>query len=178
MLELLLLALCAGIIVKAVDWMDDDQKAAHPAKYPLAVLYGALIGYMIGTASFSVVFLAAVAGQVFAKKIDTAAHRLALATAMLSVLLFGMPQLDAGIFLFFLFAAFLDEIDYVGRLRWLTDWRPFLKVAAFLFVLAGRFDYFLAIIAFDLGYEGFRVLAGRKKENSEKPPSAKKRAKP
>ena len=42
MLELLLLAFCAGVIVKAVDWMDDDQPGKHPAKFPLAVLCGTL----------------------------------------------------------------------------------------------------------------------------------------
>jgi hypothetical protein len=174
MLELLLLALCAGIIVKAVDWMDDDQKSRHPAKYPLAMLYGSMIGYLIGVAPFSALFLAAVAGQVFAKKFDTTAHRIGLAFTMLIILSTGMPQLDAWVFLFFLVAAFLDEIDYVGNLRWMTEWRPFLKIAAFLFVFMGRFDYFLAIIAFDLGYEAFRVLSARKKDEATGPAPGRK----
>jgi hypothetical protein len=181
MLELLLLAFCAGIIVKAVDWMDDDQIADHPAKYPLAALYGTLIGYMIAVSPFSILFLAAVAAQVFATKVDTTAHRIGLAAAMLVILAIGIPVIDIPVFIIFLVAAFLDEIDYVGNLRPLTEWRPFLKCAALAFALFGRYEYFLAIVAFDVGYELFRFIAsksGAKKPETKgsKPPAGKKRA--
>jgi hypothetical protein len=172
MLELLLLALCAGVIVKAVDWMDDDRPGKHPAKYPLAALYGILIGYLISLSPFSVLFLAAVAAQVFATKVDTTAHRVGLAAAMLTILALGLPTIDIPVFIIFLVAAFLDEIDYVGTLRPLTEWRPFLKLAALAFALIGRYEYFLAIIAFDLGYEIFRFVATKQK----KPQIAKKKA--
>jgi hypothetical protein len=168
MIEFLLLAFCAGIIVKAVDWMDDDQTLAHPAKFPLAVLYGSLIGYLIAVSPFSVLFLAAVAAQVFAKKFDTTAHRIGLASAMVIILLLGVPQLETAVFLLFLVAAFLDEIDYVGNLRWMNHWRPFLKVAALSFMFLGRADYFIAIVAFDLGYEAFRVVSALPKGKDSK----------
>jgi hypothetical protein len=167
MLELLLLAFCAGLIVKAVDWMDDDQSIPHPAKYPLAVLYGALLGYMIAAAPFAMLFLAAIAAQVFAKKVDTTAHRIGLAATMLIVLAIGIPSMDMALFIFFLVAAFLDEIDYIGSLRPLTEWRPFLKLAGFAFVFLGKPEFFLGIIAFDIGYELFRFIAA-------KPPAQKK----
>ncbi len=172
MLELLLLAFCAGVIVKAVDWMDDDQPGKHPAKFPLAVLYGVLIGYLISVSPFSVLFLAAVTAQVFATKVDTAAHRVGLAAAMLTVLALGIPSIDIPVFIIFLVAAFLDEIDYVGNLRPLTEWRPFLKLAALAFALVGQYGYFLAVIAFDLGYALFRFVASKQK----KPLTTKKKA--
>ncbi len=163
LLELLLLAFCAGVIVKAVDWMDDDQPGKHPSKYPLAVLYGVLIGYMISLSPFSVLFLAAVAAQIFATKVDTVAHRVGLAAVLITVLAIGIPSIDIPVFIIFLVAAFLDEIDYVGNLRPLTEWRPFLKLAALAFALVGQYDYFLAVIAFDLGYEFFRYIAMKRK---------------
>jgi hypothetical protein len=169
MLELLLLAFCAGAIVKAVDWLDDDAKSPHPSKYALAALYGGVIGYLIAVAPFSVMFLAALAAQVFAKKVDTLAHRVGLAIAMLVVLATGMPNPDMWLFLMFLTAAFLDEMDYVGALRPLTDWRPFLKLAAFIILLEGKPEYFLAIILFDIGYEMFRLAAGRQAPKKAKP---------
>ena len=159
MLELLLLAFCTGVVVKAVDWLDDDDKRDHPAKYPLAVLYGVLLGYLIAVAPFSILFLAAIAAQVFAKKVDTTAHRIGLAATMLILLAMGMPSIDIALFLIFLIAAFLDEIDYVGSLRPLNDWRLFLKVASFGFVFIGRPEFFLGIIVFDIGYELFRFIA-------------------
>ena len=58
------LALVAGIVVKVVDWLDDNRKSKSPVKYLLAIIYGALIGYLISVAPFSALFLAAVVAQV------------------------------------------------------------------------------------------------------------------
>jgi hypothetical protein len=138
--------------------MDDDRRSAHPSKYALAALYGLLIGYLISVSSFAILLLAALAAQVFAKKVDTTAHRIGFLTAALSLLVFGIPVMEMPVFIIFLVAAFLDEIDYVGSLRWVTDWRPFLKCAALAFVLVGRWDYFAGIIAFDVGYEALRFV--------------------
>lgn len=157
------LALIAGFLVKWVDWLDDDKKSAHPAKYALAILYGALIGWLISTASFSALFLAAMAGQVFALKVDTAAHRLALAVAILAALAAGFPPLDVPLFLFFVVFAFLDEADYVGKLRPLTEYRLMLKLAALIPIAWGRWDFFVAIIAFDFGYALFEWLQAKRK---------------
>jgi len=157
------LAFFLGIIVKAVDWLDDTKKSKNPLKYLFAIIYGLGIGYLISTASFSMLFLAAVVAQVFAKKIDTAAHRLGVLATALGILSFGFPPFDPAVFVYFLVFAFLDEADYIGKLRPLTEYRPFLKVAAFAFILLGRWDYFAGIIAFDVGYELFRLLQTNKK---------------
>lgn len=156
------LAFVAGFIVKIVDWLEDDKKSRNPGKYVLALIYGVLIGYLIGTASFSMIFLAALVAQVFARKIDTTAHLLGFAASVLSLLFFGVPALDMAFFFAFLVLAFLDEVDFVGKLRPLTDYRLFLKIGAAVPLLIGRWDYFAGIIAFDAGYELFGYLSKRK----------------
>ena len=70
----LVLAFFAGIAVKAVDWIDDEQKGKYIIKWPLAIIYWGLIGLLISQASFSTIFLAALFAQVFARKIDTHTH--------------------------------------------------------------------------------------------------------
>ena len=77
MLDLLLalvLAFISGFVVKSVDWIDDEKKGRHIIKWPLAIVYGVLIGFLISQASFSTIFLAALFAQVFARKIDTHTH--------------------------------------------------------------------------------------------------------
>lgn len=157
MLEYVLAAI-AGFVVKSVDWLDDDKKSKHPIKYLLAVIYGLLLGYLIATASFSVIFLAAIVAQVFARKIDTTAHRIGIVASMLGILAIGFPSFDVLLFGYFLILAFLDEADFIGKLRPLTEYRVFLKIGAVVPVLMGRWDYFAGIIAFDVGYELFREI--------------------
>jgi len=169
------LALVAGIVVKVVDWLDDNRKSKSPVKYLLAIIYGALIGYLISVAPFSALFLAAVVAQVFARKIDTAAHQLGVLASAIAIAFFGFPMLDIPLFLFFLVFAFLDEADYIGRMRPLMEYRPFLKVAALVPAIWGRWDCFAAILLFDIGYEVYRLLmkdkgaAGPKASSNRKP---------
>jgi len=152
------LAFIAGFLVKWVDWLDDEAKSRGSAKYAIAVAYGILIGYIIGASSFSVLFLAALVAQVFAKKVDTTAHRVGFIIAAVAILFFGFPYIDVGLFAFFLLLAFLDDADYLGWLRPLAEYRPFLKVGAFIMLATGRWDYFAAIMLFDIGYLLFPVL--------------------
>jgi len=76
MIIYLVVALVAGFLVKIVDWLDDERKSKHPVKYFFAILYGLLVGYIIGAAPFSGIFIAALIAQVFARKVDTTAHEL------------------------------------------------------------------------------------------------------
>ncbi|MEW6722551.1 MAG: hypothetical protein AB1324_04775 [Candidatus Micrarchaeota archaeon] len=168
MLEQFVLAFVAGLLVKCVDWLDDVRKSAHPVKFALAAGYGVAIGYLIGVSGFSLLFLAALFAQVFARKIDTAAHRLGFALSILSLAYFGFPAIDFPLFAFFLIMAFLDEMEYVGALKPLSDYRPFLKLAGLAMVPFGRWEFFVGIMAFDLGYELFALLskglAGKRKK--------------
>jgi len=151
-MEMYILAFIAGLFVKAVDWLDDDRKSKHPVKYALAIVYGLLLGYLIAFAPFAALFLAALIAQVFARKVDTLAHRIGFTVAALSLVYFGFPLVDLVLVVGFLCLAFLDEVDFVGKLRPLNDWRPFLKVGAVIPGLLGDWAYFIGIMFFDAGY--------------------------
>jgi len=152
------IAAIAGLLVKLVDWMDDERRSRSPLRFIFALGYGILIGFLIGEATFSAIFMAALVAQVFARKIDTRAHQLGFVTSLIVLLFFQIPQLDLMVFSYFLVLAFLDEVDWIGKLRPLTRYRPFLKIGALPLALIGRWDYFLGIMAFDLGYEAFNAL--------------------
>lgn len=154
----LAIAVVAGLLVRIVDWLDDERKSRSPVKYAFAIAYGVLLGYIMGTASFAGIFLAALVAQVFARKIDTPAHELGFVTAIITLLFFEVPGIELTLFMYFLVLAFLDEADFIGKLRPLTKYRPFLKVGSLAPVLIGRWDYFAGIIAFDIGYDVFSIL--------------------
>jgi len=160
-----IIAIISGALVKTVDWLDDTKKSKSPVKYLLGALYGLLIGYLIGRASFSLIFLAALAAQVFARKVDTTAHKIGFLVAAISLLWFSFPTIDGGLFILFLALAFLDEIDYIGKLRPINEYRPFLKLGALLpGIMFGRWDYFFGIIIFDIGYELVATLTHSRAE--------------
>jgi hypothetical protein len=170
-----ILAFIAGVLVKIVDWMEDDRKTGNAYKQPLAVAYGLIIGYLISTSSFSVLFLAALIAQVFARKIDTLAHKIGFAVAILSLLFFGFPALDLPLLGVFLVLAFLDEADFIGRLHPITEYRLILKAGALAMIAFGRWDFFAGIMSFDIGYELFRYASKRLPAGKEtRPPKDKK----
>jgi hypothetical protein len=146
------IAFISGILVKSVDWLEDDKKSKNPVKFLLALIYGILIGYIIGNTSFSMIFLAALVAQVLARKIDTSAHRLGFATALVVALFFEIPTIIPLFFGYFLVLAFLDEVDFVGKLRWLETYRPILPIGALPLVFFGMPEYFFGILVFDIGY--------------------------
>jgi len=154
----LIVAFFAGILVKAVDWLDDDKKSKHPIKFVLAVFYGLAIGYLIGTASFALIFLSALIAQILARKVDTMAHLVGFTIAVLSLLVFGVPYMNLALLAYFLVLAFIDEGEFVGKLKFISDYRPFLKVGALPLILVGRWDYFVGIMVFDFGYELTRYV--------------------
>ncbi len=157
------LALLSGALVKIVDWLEDDRKSRHISKYGFAILYGAIIGYLIANASFSTLFLAALIAQILSKKIDTLSHRIGFLSAVLIAFFYQLPEIDILFFGYFLLMAFLDEIDYVGKLRFLNEYRPFLKIAGIPFIFIGRFDYLFGILLFDLGYEIVKTISNKNK---------------
>jgi hypothetical protein len=176
------LAFLAGALVKAVDYLEDERKTSGAVKIPLAIGYGFLIGYLISTASFSVLFLAALVAQVFARKIDTLSHRLGFLVAILSPLYFGFHSFDIPLFAAFLFLAFLDEMDYIGVLRPFNRYRPFLKLGSLIPAIGGVWDYFIGIMAFDVGYElvraVLRMAGGRRPAGAEAPETGRPQSAP
>lgn len=170
-----ILAFIAGVLVKIVDWMEDDRKTGNAYKQPLAVAYGLIIGYLISTSSFSALFLAALIAQVFARKIDSLAHKIGFAVAILSLPLFGFPPLDVPLLAAFMVLAFLDEADFIGRLHPITEYRLILKAGALAMVAFGRWDFFAGIMSFDIGYELFRQLSKRMTKEKRPPKDKKQR---
>jgi len=152
------IAFVTVFIVKIVDFFEDDLKSNDPLKYALAAIYGVLIGYVIGNASFSVIFIAALLAQVLARKIDTTAHRVGFAVSIITALFFQVPVIDIYLLGYFMVLAFLDEIKYIGKLRLLTKYRPFLKIGVIPMIFIGRWDYAAGILIFDLGYEAFNLI--------------------
>jgi len=152
------LAFIAGFFVKWVDWIEDDRKGRGLLKFPLAIIYGVLIGYLISQASFSELFLGALIAQVFARKIDNIGHVTGFIASMAALVYFGLPSIGIEFMLFFLVLAFLDEQEWPGRLRMLSEWRLFLKTGAIALILIGRYDYAIAILVFDAGYMLFTEL--------------------
>ncbi|MBU0591833.1 hypothetical protein KKF81_03180 [Candidatus Micrarchaeota archaeon] len=163
MLLELALAFLAGIVVKAVDWLEDDKKSSHPVKYFLAIVYGILIGYVIGNAAFSVIFIAALIAQILARKVDTITHEIGFLFAILTTVFFITPQIELPIFVYFIAMAFGDEVKFTGPLKTIVEYRPFLKLAALSMLVIGRWDYFIGIMVFDIGYFGFQKIAERLK---------------
>lgn len=162
------LALLCGISVKIVDYLDDDLKSKNPIKFVLAIIYGILLGYLIGNSSFSLVFLAALIAQALARKIDTRAHQLGFLVAVLSLLVFSFPTLDWSLFVLFVVAAFLDEIEFVGALNVFTRYRLFLIIATVISTaVTSKIDYLIAIVLFDLGYVGINSILSKKYKNKK-----------
>ena len=150
-----LLALMAGFLVKVVDHIEDKsdkKKAKTKLRYPIALTYGIIIGVLISKAPFSTLFLAALLAQVFAGKIDCKCHIMGFSVAILSLLVIGAPSLEISILGFFFVLAMLDEMEWMGKLKFIADYRPFLKLGAFVFLFYGISEYLVGIMLFDIGY--------------------------
>ena len=152
------LAFISGFLVKWVDWIEDDRKGDGYLKFILAVAYGLIIGYLISQASFAELFLGAIIAQIFARKIDNISHAVGFVATIAAMVYFGLHTMDLTFIIYFFVLAFLDEQEYLGSYRRITEWRLFTKVGAVALILIGRFDYAIAILLFDSGYILFTEL--------------------
>ena len=171
MLDLLFslsLSFLCGFLVKAVDYLEDDKKSKSVIRFVAAAAYGFVIGLIISFSSFSLIFIAAFLAQFVSKKIDNSSHYIGCLIAILSITLFWngsiLSDLSTNIFpfIFLLAMAVLDELSddiKSKQLGQILKHRPFLKIGSAIFLLYSRFDYFLGIVLFDLGYELFSCLA-------------------
>ncbi|GEM_PF-679067 len=150
------LAFIAGIFVKIVDNIEDESKRkGAPEKWPLAIAYGILIGYLISKAPFAMLFLGALCAQAIVRKLDTWTHRIGFTIAILFAVYLGFPEFLLLPFAVFLIAASLDEWDkllFWNKPVWVQNFRPILKLAAIPFIFLGKWEYLAGIIAFDVGY--------------------------
>jgi len=175
-----ILAFISGFLVKWVDWIEDDKKGEGYLKFILAITYGLTIGYLISQASFTELFVGAIIAQIFARKIDNISHAIGFIATITAVIYFGVPVLHLSFLFYFIVLAFLDEQEYIGRYRRITEWRLFTKVGAVLLIFIGRYDYAIAILLFDGGYVLFTELRKilfpdiKLPQAPEKPKKAKK----
>jgi len=161
----LILAFFSGVFVKIVDYIEDNKELEEVKKINsnilnlfsilLSVLYGILIGYLISQASFAMIFLAAILSQILVGKIDNNSHKLGLLFILLSLIYFGVPQLNILALVFFFALSSIDELDsliFWRKPKWVQDFRPFLELASIPFIIFGEWQYFAGIFLFDLGY--------------------------
>ncbi|VVB98570.1 Uncharacterised protein [uncultured archaeon] len=147
-------AALAGLIVKFVDQIEDaklfDRRKRHILKYPLAIVYGALIGFAISFSTFASLWLAALFAQFVTGKIDRPAHLAGFLAALLFAFFSGIGEFHMLDFFVLIAFAAADEISMFQVFG--SEMRIWLKFAALLFGIFGRWDYFIAIMAFDAAY--------------------------
>ena len=159
MFNYFLLAFISGALVKIVDELSDKRNKL--AAYLFGAAYGIVIGHLISSASFSMLFLGALIAQVVARKIDKGSHMLGFLFAIMATAYFGVPNLEVFPLLVFFALAFLDEQEFKGFLGKITEYRVFLKLGALTFVLFGRVDYLVSVLLFDAAYLVAEKLAER-----------------
>lgn len=155
------LAALTGILVKSVDQLEDVFKKENKAKFILAILYGILIGFSISFSSFSSLWIAVLLAQLIAGKVDRKSHMLGVGVAIVFIAIFGINEINLTNFLILLIFASIDEFN---PFKWQQNLRPALKFATLGFVILGRWDYFFAIISFDLAYLFAEYLLGSTKQ--------------
>lgn len=158
-----LAAFIAGGAIKHVDFIEDKKKGRGFAKWPLAVIAGLCMGYVLSFSEASVLFAGVIAAQVLMGKIDKKVHGLAVVLAAAVPIFLGMEWADMGLLLPFFAVAALDEVDFGGALRAASDYRLWLKAFTFLIgILWGSWAYFLAIMCFDIAYMAMDYSMGGK----------------
>jgi hypothetical protein len=171
------LSFLCGFLVKAVDYLEDEEKSKNPIKYVAAAAYGLIIGLLISASSFSLIFIAALLAQFVSKKVDTYSHYLGCLVAIVIIALSwsGSIYSDASNylvpFIVVLAMAILDELSdgiKSKQLHPILRYRPFLKAGSLIFLIYGRVDYFFGIISFDIGYELFNFLFSMRKKASKR----------
>ncbi len=173
-----ILAACTGVFVKLVDQMEDvppenerDKRMYGMLKYPLAIAYGLVIGYTLSFSTFSTLWLAVLAAQFITGKIDKPSHFMGFFISIAFAVVLGIGNLDFWDFFILMVAGAMDEMEFVAAVR---DYRLVLKLATLAFGIFGRWEYFIAIIAFDLAYYATGKLFhnGKGKEGAAPAPPA------
>lgn len=146
-------ALLSGAAIKHVDYLEDKKGGKGIGKWPLAIIAGLGIGYVLAFSPAAVLFAGVIAAQVLMGKIDRLVHGAAVVLAAGVPLLLGMQHAEFGLFLPFFAIAALDEVDFRGVLKPASDYRLWLKAAALgAGILTGVWDYFVVLMAFDAAY--------------------------
>lgn len=148
------LMLLAGFFTKFTDNLVDERFLSPKfLKYFTALLYGAILGWLVSISGFSALVVGAILGNLFFGRFDNKAHQLALFSTILAGVVFGIPQLNLAVLLFLAFATWLDEWLNDNSKNILLRQRLALIIAcAITSIYLNAPAYFLAIAFFDVGY--------------------------
>ncbi len=146
-------ALISGAAIKHVDYLEDKKGGKGNEKWPLAVVAGLGIGYILAFSPAAVLFVGVIGAQVLMGKIDKPVHGAAVILAAGVPLILGMEYAEMGFLLPFFAIAALDEVDFRGIMKPVSDYRLWLKAAALIAgAISGIWDYFIVLILFDIAY--------------------------
>jgi hypothetical protein len=149
----ILAAIIAGGAIKHVDYLEDQKKGEGLVKWPLGILAGLCMGYILAFSPAAILFVGIIAAQVLMGKIDRPVHGLAVMLAAAVPFLLGMEWATAELLLPFFVIAALDEVELAGILKPIRDYRLWLKGAAVAVgAISGVWSYFVVLMAFDLAY--------------------------
>ena len=162
MWEYILAAIISGACIKHVDYLEDQKGGKHWVKWPLGVLAGLCMGYVLAFSPAAILFVGIIAAQVLMGKIDKPVHGLAVVVAAAVPFVFGMDWANVELLLPFFIIAALDEVEFEGMLKPMREYRLWLKGATFVIgLVSGLWAYFVALMAFDLAYFGVSKLADK-----------------
>ncbi len=164
MIELIILFIIAGILVKTADDLADET-----GEFALGIVIGAVYGLIFAflmTESMvaATVLSGLILGNVLAKKFDSTPHMVALATIIIAVMFYGNFSTVPWAMGVFLAAAFADEklhdaitkgkraatnkfAAFIGENRLLAEFAGIMVAVALWEPL-----YFAAVLFTDLGY--------------------------
>jgi hypothetical protein len=167
MIDYIIAAAVAGGAIKHVDFLEDVRKGKGIEKWPLGILAGLAMGYVLAFSPAAILFVGIIAAQVLMGKIDKPVHGLAVVLAAAVPFLFGMEVGGIGLLLPFFAVAALDEVEFTGALKPMGEYRLWLKGTTLAVGIAsGAWAYFVVLMAFDLAYLGVSLLGdgGRKSD--------------
>jgi len=153
MWEYVIAAIIAGAAIKHVDYLEDQKKGKHWVKWPLGIIAGLAMGYILAFSPAAMLFVGIIAAQVLMGKIDKPVHGLAVVIAAAIPFFFGMDWASVQLLLPFFIVAALDEVELEGAFKPMREYRLWLKGVTFVIgVASGIWAFFIALMAFDLAY--------------------------
>lgn len=152
-----------GILSRIADMISDDGlKVRKPLDHITGIVYGSLIAYVIVFyPAIAPLGIAVVTAVIIMGKIDSAPHNLAIASMILLLAYWGLPEVNLMIAAVFLIAGISDEIgnDLAdnGRIKGIKakvlGKRYILEASAISISLAtGEWMFFAALLSFDVGH--------------------------
>ncbi len=140
---------------------DEYSEAKHiKKKWYLSVSLGFISGVLIlYTALLNPLliplFLGVIAGNLLATKVDHLVHYFTAILIALPLAFYIVPEVQIPLMVLFTVASFADEYAHEHHQKPLNS-RPFLPISTLL--LFPTMDYFIATVAFDLGYRVCEML--------------------